>query len=66
MEGQSADRWLIERDEFGRLRVRHRHPSGTVHAYVTKDADGVWSASCPSCGERFRIIDPEDRPASRF
>ena len=54
-DAQSEDRWEIDQDEFGRPVVRHRHPVGTIAAYVAKDADGAWKASCPSCNEQLRL-----------
>jgi hypothetical protein len=57
-DAQSTDRWEIDQDEFGRPVVRHRHPVGTIGAYVAKHADGAWKATCPGCGEQLRIDAP--------
>lgn len=58
VEQGDRDRWEIEQDEFGKPLIRHRHPVGTIAAYVVRGADGAWTASCPSCGEKLRIPAP--------
>jgi hypothetical protein len=55
------DRWEIDQDEFGAPMVRHRHPIGTIAAYVTKDPEGTWKARCPSCSETFQLPTPPGR-----
>ena len=55
MPAQSANEWEIDQDESGRPLVRHRHADISVTALVTDDADGVRSASCPDCDERYRL-----------
>jgi hypothetical protein len=59
MTSNDPDRWEIGQDEFGRPQVRHRHPTGTVPAYISHDADGVTNARCPECHERYLVRDPE-------
>lgn len=51
----AAHTWELERDEFGRPIVRHRHPLATILAYVTTDADGVKRAWCPTCSQRIDL-----------
>jgi hypothetical protein len=63
MEGDSAHRWEIDQDEFGRPLLRHRHPTKTISAYVAWDADGVRYARCPACAERLRMPEATDGPA---
>lgn len=58
------ERWEIEQDEFGRPLIRHRHVTDSVVAYVSKDADGVRNASCPSCKEQIAIGDEKPRGLS--
>lgn len=48
VDRESLNRWEIEQDEVGRPRIRHRHPMGTISAYVSRDADGAWKASGPA------------------
>ena len=52
MEDETS-RWEVEEDEFGRPLVRHRHVTGTVDAYVSKDAYGSRKAWCPTCNEQM-------------
>jgi hypothetical protein len=55
MPHESAEEWEIDQDESGRPLVRHRHSSIAVTAFVTDDADGVRTARCPDCDERYRL-----------
>jgi hypothetical protein len=50
----------LEPDDFGRPLVRHRHPVGTILAYVSKDAEGVTWAACPSCSRRVQLDTLDD------
>ena len=59
MPAQSADQWVIDQDESGRPLIRHRHAAIAVTALVTDDPDGVRSARCPNCDERYRL-QPDD------
>lgn len=52
---ESTESWEIDQDDFGDPLVRHRHPTTTIAAHVTKSADGIRHARCPDCGERFDI-----------
>jgi hypothetical protein len=58
MDSESAEQWEIDQDDFGNPLVRHRHPTFTVGAYVSKDGNGRRTARCPDCGERLEI--PEE------
>jgi hypothetical protein len=60
----TPDRWEVDQDEFGRPRIRHRHPTGSVRANISRDADGVTSARCSECQERYLVRDAQ-RPANR-
>lgn len=60
MEQEAAKRWEIDQDEFGNPLVRHRHPTVTIPAYLSKDGDGRRLARCPTCGETFAV--PEQTP----
>jgi hypothetical protein len=53
-ETNSPDRWEIDKDEFGRPLIRHRHPTETIPAYLATEADGTRYARC-TCGERYRL-----------
>ena len=55
--------WQLEWDEFGPLAL-HRHPVGSILAYVFKDAAGARWASCPSCSQRIRLgeLNPSIKP----
>jgi hypothetical protein len=55
MEPEQADRWEIDQDDFGNPLVRHRHPTMTVAAYVSKDAGGRRLARCPDCREEIEV-----------
>jgi hypothetical protein len=55
MDTESANQWEIDQDDFGNPLVRHRHPTITVGAYVSKDAVGGRTARCPDCGEQFAV-----------
>jgi hypothetical protein len=55
MGEQTPERWEIDQDEAGRPLVRHRHASMAVTALVTDDADGIRTARCPDCEERYRL-----------
>jgi hypothetical protein len=59
MPAQTADEWEIDQDESGRPLVRHRHSDIAVTASVTNDADGIRSARCPECDQRYRL-EPDD------
>ena len=61
MDSESAAQWEIDKDEFGNPLVRHRHTTGTVGAYVSKDADGRRSASCPDCGAKLDVAEGQQR-----
>ena len=64
MTASDPDRWEVEQDEFGRPLIRHRHPAGTVPAYVSRDADGVTTARCPDCQERYILRGPGPHPST--
>jgi hypothetical protein len=55
MDSEQAERWEIDQDEFGNPLVRHRHPTMTVAAYVSKDVDGRRLARCPDCREEVEV-----------
>jgi hypothetical protein len=57
MEQEAAERWEIDQDEFGNPLVRHRHPTLTVQAVISRDADGRRVARCANCGESFEVPD---------
>ena len=55
MDSEQAERWEIDQDEFGNPLVRHRHPTMTVAAYISKDDDGRRLARCPVCGDQIEV-----------
>ena len=65
MTANDPDRWEVDQDEFGRPVVRHRHPTGTTPAYISRDADGVTFARCPECQERYIMRGPEPQASAQ-
>lgn len=55
MDSEQAERWEIDQDEFGNPLVRHRHPTMTVAAYISKDVDGSRMARCPVCSDQIDV-----------
>jgi hypothetical protein len=53
MQSNAPDRWEVEEDDFGRPLVRHKHPTGTVTAYVSRDSRGTTVARCTECQESY-------------
>ena len=55
MDSEQAEQWEIDQDEFGNPLVRHRHPTMTVSAYISKDVDGGRMARCPACSDQIEV-----------
>jgi quercetin dioxygenase-like cupin family protein len=65
--GEAAAReWEIDQDDYGQPVVRHRHPTGSITAYVIGGSrTGARFAVCADCREVYRLKEGNPRRRRR-